>query len=52
MIGEERNFGKFSCATCERPSPGIEIAPVAKTGAPLAGNTPREYPLWGGGGNS
>jgi len=38
MIGEERNSGKFSCAICERPASRFEIAPVAKTGAPL-GNT-------------
>jgi hypothetical protein len=44
---EGRDFGKFSRAIRERPSPGSESSLVTKTGHPL-GSTPREYALWGG----
>ena len=49
MVGEERILGKYSCEECRRPSVGSETLLVAKTGAPLLGNTPREYALWEGG---
>ena len=45
---EERILGKFFRPTREWPSPGAESALVAKTGAPLLRNTPRQYALWGG----
>jgi hypothetical protein len=51
MIGEGRDFGKFSHAIRERPSPGAESSFVAKTGPPLLRNTPRQYALWGGEGD-
>jgi hypothetical protein len=47
---EERILGKFSPPGCRRPSVGSESALVARTGAPLE-NNPRQYPLWGGGGD-
>jgi hypothetical protein len=47
MIGEGRDFGKFTRAIRERPSTRAESALVTKTGAPL-GNAPKEYALWGG----
>jgi hypothetical protein len=50
VISEERILGEFFRARRERPSPGAESALVTKTGT-LLGNTPRECPLWGGGGN-
>jgi hypothetical protein len=46
MIDEERNFGKFSCAICERPSPGAENALVTKTEGGSRG-----YPSWEGEGS-
>jgi hypothetical protein len=51
VISEERILGKFFRPTRERPSPEAESALVTKTGAPLLGNTPRQYALWGGGGD-
>jgi len=51
VISEERILGKFFCPRRERPSPGAESALVTKTWAPLLGNIPREYALWGGGGD-
>ena len=51
MVGEERNSGKFSRERRERPAAGAESSFVTKTGAPLLGNTPREYALWRGGGD-
>ena len=48
---EERILGKFFRPTRERPSPEAESALVAKTWAPFLENTPREYALWGGGGD-
>jgi hypothetical protein len=45
---EERILGKFSCEGGRRPSVGSESFLVAKTGAPLLGNSPRECALWGG----
>jgi hypothetical protein len=48
VISEERILGKFFRARRERPSPGAESALVTKTWAPLSGNTPREFALWGG----
>jgi hypothetical protein len=50
VISEERILGKFFRPTRECPSPGAESALVTKTWAPL-GNTLRECPLWGGGGD-
>lgn len=50
MTGK-RILGKFFRPKRERPSPGAESALVTKTGAPLLENTPREYALWGGGGD-
>jgi hypothetical protein len=50
-VTEERILGKFFRLRRERPSPGAEIALVTKTGAPFLDNTPREYALWGGGGD-
>jgi len=47
-MSEVRILGKFSCEGCRRPSVGSETLLVAKTWPPL-GNTPKEYPLWGGG---
>jgi hypothetical protein len=49
VISEERILGKFLRPRLERPSPGAESTLVAKTGAPLLRNTPRQYALWGGG---
>ncbi len=51
VISEGRILGKFFRPRRERPSPGAESALVTKTWAPLSGNTPREYALWGGGGD-
>jgi hypothetical protein len=48
VISEERILGKNFRPTRERPSPGAKSALVTKTWAPLLGNTPREYALWGG----
>jgi len=51
VISEERILGKFFRPTRERPSPGAESALVTKTWASLLENSPRECPLWGGGGD-
>jgi hypothetical protein len=51
VISEERILGKFFCEAWRRPSQGAETLLVAKTWAPLLGKIPREYPLWGGGGD-
>jgi hypothetical protein len=51
MIGEERILGKFSCEAGRRSSDGAVTLLVARTGAPSLGKTPREYALWGGGGD-
>jgi hypothetical protein len=51
MICEGRDFGKFTLAIRERPSPEAESALVTKTWSPLLENTPRQYTLWGGGGD-
>jgi hypothetical protein len=51
VISEERILGKFFRPTREWPSPGAESALVTKTGTPLLENSPRECPLWGGGGD-
>jgi hypothetical protein len=48
-ITEEAILGNLSCKRCRRPSVGSESLLVAKSGAPLLGNTPREYALWEGG---
>jgi hypothetical protein len=48
VISEGRILGKFFRPTREWPSPGAKSALVTKTWAPLLGNTPREYALWGG----
>ena len=45
MMTEEQMLGKFSYAVCRRPSVGSETSLVAKTGAPVLGNTPRECAL-------
>jgi hypothetical protein len=50
VISEERILGKFFRPRRERPSQGAESALVAKTWPPLE-NIPREYALWGGGGD-
>jgi hypothetical protein len=47
---EERIQGKFFRPTREWPSPGAESALVTKTWPPLR-KIPREYALWGGGGD-
>jgi hypothetical protein len=52
MISEGRDFGKFFRPRREWPSPGAKSALVTKTWSPLLGYTPREYALWGGGGDS
>jgi hypothetical protein len=49
-VTEGRILGKFFCPRRERPSPGAETLLVTKTWALLV-NTPRECPLWDGGGN-
>jgi len=51
VISEERILGKFFRPTREWLSPGAETLLVTKTWAPLLENTPREYALWGGGGD-
>jgi hypothetical protein len=50
-MSEERILGKFSCEGGRRPSDEAETLLVAKTWTPSLGKTPREYPLWGGGGD-
>ena len=51
VISAERILGKFSRPTREWPSSRAENTLVTKTWAPLLENTPRECPLWGGGGD-
>jgi hypothetical protein len=51
MMAEERILSKFSRPRRERPAPGAGSSLVTKIGAPLSRNTPRQYPLWGGGGD-
>jgi hypothetical protein len=52
MITGERIVGKFFHQGGGRPSSLTETLRVTKTpGAPLSGNTPRECPSWGGGGD-
>ena len=50
MIDEVRNSGKFTRTRRERPAAEAQNSLVTKTGAP-SGNTPRECPSWGGGGD-
>jgi len=47
----ERILGEFFRPRRERPSPGPESAVVTKTTEAPLGDTPRKYPLWGGGGD-
>jgi hypothetical protein len=51
MIPGERILRKFFCEACRRPPGTPETLLVAKTEDPFLGNTPREYALWGGGGD-
>jgi hypothetical protein len=51
MITRERILGKFFHQGGGRPSGSTETLHLTKTGVPILGNTPRECPLWGGGGD-